>query len=52
MHVKELLPIIIKAVNAAMKRDVASGNNYNVTVIDKTGYRELTDEEKSKLLAN
>jgi proteasome beta subunit len=52
MHVEELLPIIIKAVNAAMKRDVASGNNYNVTVIDKTGYRELTNEEKSKLLAN
>jgi len=52
MHVKELLPIIVKAVNAAMKRDVASGNNYNVTVIDKTGYRELTDEEKSKLLAS
>jgi proteasome beta subunit len=51
MLVEELLPIIVKAVNAAMKRDVASGNNYNVTVIDKTGYRELTAEEKSQLLA-
>jgi 20S proteasome alpha/beta subunit len=35
-----------------MKRDIASGNSYNVTVIDKNGYRELTDEEKSKLLAS
>jgi proteasome beta subunit len=52
MSIKELLPIIVKAVNAAMKRDVASGNSYNVTVIDKNGYRELTDEEKSKLLTN
>jgi proteasome beta subunit len=52
MSVAELLPIIVKAVNAAMKRDVASGNNYNVTVIDNTGYRELTEEEKSKLLAS
>jgi proteasome beta subunit len=52
MSVKECLPIIVKAVNAAMKRDVASGNNYNVTVIDETGYRELTDAEKSELLAN
>jgi proteasome beta subunit len=52
MSVNELLPIIVKAVNAAMKRDVASGNSYNVTVIDENVYRELTDEEKSKLLAS
>ena len=38
--------MIVKAVNAAMKRDVASGNNYNIIVIDKNGYRELSDEEK------
>jgi proteasome beta subunit len=50
MDVEELLPIVVKAVNAAMKRDVASGNSYNVTVIDKKGYRELSEEEKSKLL--
>ncbi len=52
MSVKELLPTIVKAVNAAMKRDIASGNSYNVTVIDQNGYRELTDEEKRKLLAS
>lgn len=52
MSITELLPTIVKAVNAAMKRDVASGNSYNVTVIDENGYRELTDEEKSKLLAS
>jgi proteasome beta subunit len=52
MYINKLLPIIVKAVNAAMKRDIASGNSYNVTVIDENGYRELTDEEKSGLLAN
>jgi len=52
MSVTELLPTIVRAVNAAMKRDVASGDSYNVTVIDENGYRELTDEEKSKLLAS
>jgi 20S proteasome alpha/beta subunit len=46
------LPIIVKAVNAAMKRDVASGNNYNIIIIDKEGYRELAEAEKSKLLAS
>src|SRR5271157_2072882 len=50
MTIAELLPTIVKAVNAAMKRDVASGNNYNITVIDKNGYRELSNEEKSGLL--
>jgi proteasome beta subunit len=50
MTVEELLPIIVKAVNAAMKRDIASGNSYNVTVIDDKGYRELSKEEKNKYL--
>jgi proteasome beta subunit len=50
MTITELLPIIAKAVNAAMKRDVASGDSYNIIVIDSNGYKELSDEEKSKLL--
>jgi proteasome beta subunit len=50
MSISELLPIIAKAVNAAMKRDVASGNSYNIIVINKDGYRELSEDEKSKLL--
>jgi proteasome beta subunit len=52
MSVKELLPTIVKAVNAAMKRDIASGNSYNVIVINNNGYRELTNEEKNKILAS
>jgi proteasome beta subunit len=49
-YIAEMLPIIARAVNAAMKRDVGSGNNYNIIVINDAGYKELTDEEKSKLL--
>jgi proteasome beta subunit len=52
MTIEAMLPIIVKAVNAAMKRDIASGNNYNVTVIDANGYRELSKEEKNKLLTS
>jgi proteasome beta subunit len=51
MTVQEALPIIARAVNASMKRDVASGNNYNIIVIDSQGYHELTDEEKKEHLA-
>jgi proteasome beta subunit len=51
-HVKEMLPVVIKAVNAAMKRDSASGDNYNVAVIDAKGYRDLSDKEKKQLLSD
>ena len=50
MTIARMLPTIAKAVNAAMKRDVASGNSYNIIVIDSNGYRELSAEEKDKVL--
>jgi len=52
MLIQDMLPIVVKAVKSAMKRDVASGDNYNITVINTTGYRELSNEEKSKLLVS
>ena len=51
-HVKEMLPIVVKAVNAAMKRDSASGDSYNVAVIDSKGYRDLSEKEKKQLLSD
>ena len=50
VSVKELLPVIFKAVDSAMKRDVASGDNFNVAIVDEMGYRELTKEEKQQQL--
>jgi proteasome beta subunit len=52
VSIKELLPIVVKAVNSAMKRDAGSGDSFNVAVIDGKGYRELTAEEKKKLLTD
>jgi len=52
MSIEEALPVIVKAVNAAMKRDAASGDSYDVIVIDDRGYRELSEREKKKLLAD
>jgi proteasome beta subunit len=52
MSAKEVLPVIIKAVDSAMKRDAASGDSFNVAVIDGKGYRELTKDEKKQLLVN
>ena len=50
--VKEMLPVIVKAVNAAMKRDSASGDSFNVAVIDAKGYKDLTEKEKKQLLVD
>jgi proteasome beta subunit len=52
MSAKEILPVIVKAVDSAMKRDAASGDSFNVAVIDEKGYQELTEDEKKQLLAN
>jgi proteasome beta subunit len=50
--VKEMLPVIAIAVNASMKRDAASGDSFNIVVIDDKGYRELSDKEKKQLLVD
>ena len=52
MPTEEALPVIAKAVDSAMKRDAASGDSFNVAVIDVKGYRELTKDEKKQLLVN
>lgn len=52
MSAEEVLPVIVKAVDSAMKRDAASGDSFNVAVIDGKGYRELTKDEKKQLLVN
>ena len=48
--VKEMLPVVAKAVNASMKRDAASGDSFNISVIDDRGYRDLSEKEKKQLL--
>jgi proteasome beta subunit len=44
--VVEMLPVVVSAVDSAMKRDVASGDSFDVVVI----IRELSPEEKKALL--
>ena len=48
--VAEMAPIVVKAVDSAMKRDVASGDNFDVAVITSDGFKELSEEEKIALL--
>jgi proteasome beta subunit len=48
--VNEMLPVVVSAVDSAMKRDTASGDNFDVAVVNQDGFRELTEEEKIALL--
>jgi proteasome beta subunit len=49
VKIKEFAPIVIKAVKSAMKRDSASGDSFDVVVIDENGVKDLSDEEKEKI---
>ena len=51
MAVKDAIPLVVRAVNTAMKRDSASGDSFDVAVISKDGYRELSEDEKKRILA-
>ncbi len=50
MPMKEAIPLVVRAVNTAMKRDSASGDSFDVAVISKEGYRELSEDEKKRIL--
>ena len=41
----DAIDMAIRSLNAAMRRDSASGDGYAVSIIDKDGFRELTSEE-------
>ena len=52
LSLHEALAIAVKAVNAAMKRDVASGEGIDVVAVTKEGYREFSKEEIEKIISN
>ncbi|MFO8050982.1 MAG: archaeal proteasome endopeptidase complex subunit beta [Thermoplasmatota archaeon] len=42
------IDLAIKALNAAMRRDSASGNGYDIVVIDKKGWKAVEEKEVDK----
>lgn len=51
MTVKQVIPIAIRAVTAAIKRNAGTGDGFDVAVITKeSGYRELSKDEKAQQL--
>src|SRR5689334_10798755 len=47
MTVNEAYKMAIHAIAAAIRRNAGTGDNINVAIIDKDGYRELSKEQKA-----
>jgi len=51
MSVKDAVPVVVRAVNSAMKRDSASGDSFDVALVTSKGYEELSEDEKKRILS-
>lgn len=51
MTVAKGVPLAANAIIAAMRRNVFTGDHFDIAVIDKAGFREVSEDEKEKLLA-
>lgn len=49
MKTEDGVQLVVNAVTSAMKRDIASGDSFDIVVVGKDGYRELTSEEKKAI---
>lgn len=47
---EDVLPIIVRSVHSAMKRDSASGDSFDVALVTDEGYQALSEEEKKSIL--
>ncbi len=46
--VKEAVDLAVRGLNAAMRRDSASGNGMDIAIIDAQGFRRLSEEDIAK----
>ena len=51
MTVAKGVTLAANAIIAAMKRNVYTGDHFDIAIIDKAGFREVSEQEKEKLLA-
>ena len=52
LTVDKALPLSIQAINVAMKRNTATGNDFDVSTVTKKGYVEMSAESKEAYLAS
>jgi len=45
LNKEESIKLVVRAIKAAIKRDIGSGGSIAIAVIDENGYKELSEEE-------
>jgi proteasome beta subunit len=51
MPAAKMYPLAAKAIISATRRNVATGDHFDVAILDREGFREISEQEKDKLLA-
>ncbi len=51
MSVEDGVVLAANAIIAATRRNVATGDHFDIAIIDKKGFREVSEQEKDRLLA-
>ena len=51
LTVEEAKTVALRAVKAAITRNIGTGDGINVAIIDKDGFRLLTKEQKKAIIA-
>lgn len=52
MTEEEAIKLAHRAISTSIRRDVYTGDGVDVVLVDKKGYRKLTDQELSKILSS
>jgi proteasome beta subunit len=50
MPVSKGISLAAKAIISAMRRNIATGDHFDIAVIDKDGFKEIPEQEKERLL--
>ncbi len=50
LTVEEAKKIALRAVKAAIVRNIGTGDGINIAIMDKDGFRLLTDEQKKAVI--
>ena len=50
LSVEEAKQVALRAVKAAITRNIGTGDGINVAIMDKNGFRLLTDEQKKAVI--
>jgi len=50
LQLKKQKKIALRAVKAAIVRNIGTGDGINIAIMDKDGFRLLTDEQKKSVI--